>query len=131
MMFVWIKVYVMYTIYNGIQQEQIVPFSRPDDTSGTKWLSKPREGQQVPFPCIRATELPPGGGDWLTWVWSHSFCSFSTNWFKDWQKCLENFPRFNPDKLESLFLMLLITGWAIQRSTCSLIQRLQPENLFC
>lgn len=69
-MIVWVK--VIYTIYNGIQQEQIIPFSRPGDKSGTKWLSKPREGQQVQFPCIQGvTELPSGVGDWLTWVWSH------------------------------------------------------------
>lgn len=58
-MIVWIKAYVIYTIYNGIQQEQIIPFSRPGDTSGTKWLSKPHEGQQVQSPCIQGSQNSP------------------------------------------------------------------------
>lgn len=61
-MIVWIKVCVIYTIYNGTQQEQTIPFSRPDDTSGTKWLSRPHEGQQVPVPCIRGSQNPSGVG---------------------------------------------------------------------
>lgn len=59
MMIVWIKVYVIYTIYNGIQQEQIIPFSRPGDTNDTKWLSKPHEGQQVQFPCTQGSQNSP------------------------------------------------------------------------
>lgn len=48
----------MYTIYNGIQQEQIIPFSRPGDKSGTKWLSKPPEGQQVHSPALGGHRFP-------------------------------------------------------------------------
>lgn len=63
----------MYTIYNGIQQEQIIPFSRPGDKNATKWLSKPHEGQQVQSPASGAIELPSAVGGWLIWVWSDIF----------------------------------------------------------
>lgn len=67
MLFVWIKVYVTHTIYNGIQQEQVVPFSRSGDKSVTKWLSRPHEGQQVQSPLhTEVSNFPSGVGD-LVW----------------------------------------------------------------
>lgn len=58
-LFVWMKVYVIPTIYNGIQQEQVVPFSRSGDKSVTKWPSRPHEGQQVQSHCTQRCQTFP------------------------------------------------------------------------
>lgn len=91
----------IYTIYNGIQQEQIIPFSRPDDTSGTKWLSKPHEGQQVPSPAFRGHTAPL----WCWWlaymgVVCHTISILSQLIDLNLKKCLGklSFPRFNLER---------------------------------
>lgn len=58
-LFVWMTVYVIHTIYNGIQQEQVVPFSRSGDKSVTKWPSRPHEGQQVHSHCTQRCQTFP------------------------------------------------------------------------
>lgn len=67
MMTLWGEnIYIMHTIYNGTQQEQIIPFSWSGDKNGTKWLPRPHEGQQVQTPlCSGARLFPSGVGDWL------------------------------------------------------------------
>lgn len=74
-MWVWIKTYVIYTIYNGLQQDQIIPFSGPGDKSGTKWLLEPPEGQQVPPPAFRGHAILSGVGVRPPWAWVPSSLS--------------------------------------------------------